>query len=237
MQKILQIIQKTWNAISKTRSSTKNRRGIKRKNCWFNEKTPSQSLNYIASQNNISKSSTKTILNENKIKFYKLTPFPPLDYAHKQARLLLCDLILSYDYLQLPPIIFTDESTVCENLNGGGIWREYGHYPPESFYNKEQRPTSVMIWSGIGPRGFRTTLFKFDQHVNSQSYMKTLLDNNIFEEIEKIFGRINVWHKDNAPSHASYYTRGFLSKIIPRFLQWPPKSPNLLPIEQVWACI
>lgn len=37
-----------------------------------------------------------------------------------------------------------------------------------------------MIWGGIGPRGFRTKLFFFDKHVNSQNYMKTKLDNDVF---------------------------------------------------------
>ena len=198
---------------------------------------PKQSLSDVGSQNNISKTSTKTILNDNKIKYYQMTPIPPLDDQHKTARLELCDIILSYHYLQLPPIIFTDESTVCENLNGGGIWREYGHHPEECFYSKEQKPLSVMIWGGIGPRGFRTRLFYFQNHVNSQSYMKTLLDNNIFGEIEAIFDRTYVWQQDNAPSHTSYYTQGFLSKIIPKGIKWPPRSPDLSPIEQVWAYI
>lgn len=198
---------------------------------------PIQTLNDVACENNISKPSAKTILNSNKIKYYQMTPVPSLTEDHKRARLSLCDLILSYRYDQLPPIIFTDESTVVENLNSGGIWREYGHHPPESFFNQEQRPLSVMIWGGIGPRGFRTPLFYFQTHVNSQSYMKTLLDNDVFSEIERIFGRTYVWQQDNAPSHTSGYTKGFLSKIIPQYLPWPPKSPDLSPIEQIWAYI
>ena len=67
--------------------------------------------------------------------------------------------------------------------------------------------------------------------------MKTLLDNNVFGQIEGIFGRTYVWQQDNAPSHKSKYTLGFLSKIIPEYLPWPPRSPDLSPIEQVWAYI
>ena len=100
-------------------------------------------------ENNISKPSAKIIFNSNTIKYYQMTPVLSLTEDHKIARLSLSDLILSYNYNQLPPIIFTDESTVVKNLNSGGIWREYGHHPPESFYNQEQRPLSVMIW-GIG---------------------------------------------------------------------------------------
>ena len=70
------------------------------------------------------------ILNDHGVKYFKLTPVPPLDEVHKQKRLFLCDMILTYNYLQLPPIIFTDESTICENLNEGGIWRKWGHHPP-----------------------------------------------------------------------------------------------------------
>ena len=46
-----------------------------------------------------------------------------------------------------------------------------------------------------------------------------------------------MWQQDNAPSHTSLYTKGFLSKIIQQYLQWPPKSPDLSPIEQIWAYI
>ena len=94
---------------------------------------PTQSLQDVSIPNNISKPVAKQILNENNIKFYKMTPVPPLDESHKAERITLCDLILSYQYAQLPPIIFTDESTICEDLDRGCIWRERGHHPPESF--------------------------------------------------------------------------------------------------------
>ena len=94
---------------------------------------PTQSLQDVSIPNDISKPTAKKILNENKIKFYKMTPEPPLDDSHKAERISMCDIILSYQYTQLPPIIFTDESTICEDLDRGGIWREWGHHPPNLF--------------------------------------------------------------------------------------------------------
>ena len=55
---------------------------------------------------------------------------------------------LSYNYNQLPPILFSDESTVVENLISGVIWKEYDHRLSESFYNQEQRPLSENIIFG-----------------------------------------------------------------------------------------
>ena len=110
---------------------------------------PLQTLRDVAEENNVSKPTAKTVLNDNKIKYYRMTPVAPLDQSHKNNRLSMCDIILSYQYSQLPPIIFTDESTVCEDLNKGGIWREWGHHPPESFYIKDQRPLSLMIWGEL----------------------------------------------------------------------------------------
>ena len=50
----------------------------------------------------------------------------------------MTNLILTYHPAALHPIIFTDESTVYDNLNDGGIWREWRHNPPESFYIQDQ---------------------------------------------------------------------------------------------------
>lgn len=97
-----------------------------------------------------------------------------------------------------------------------------GPSPPRIILYKGSASSFFDDLGGIGPRGFRTPLFFFDKHVNSQSYMKCLLDNHVFEEIEKIL----LWQQDNAPSHRSKYTQGFLSKIIPEYLPCPPQNKS-----------
>ena len=66
----------------------------------------------------------------------------------------------------MPIIIFTDESSVCVNLNG-------------SFYEKDPHPIQCMVLGAIGPRGFRTTLVR----INAITYINMLQDNNIRGQI------------------------------------------------------
>jgi transposase len=62
-----------------------------------------------------------------------------------------------------------------------------------------------------------------------------LLDSGVFEDVVSRYGQWGFrWQQDNAPPHqpvrreiAMYYS----------ILIWPPYSPDLSPIEQVWAYI
>ena len=82
----------------------------------------------------------------------------------------------------MPNIVFTDESRVEVNLNNGGIWRRKGEHPEIAFYEKPQHPVSCMIWGGIGPRGFRTSLIKLDQTVTAVSPRNLNKKLNFFSE-------------------------------------------------------
>lgn len=187
--------------------------------CENMKENPTHNLKNIATEVNLAKSTVKKILNANKIQYFKKTPYVGLTDNHKIARMSMCQIITTYQYQLLPPIIFTDKSTVCENLEGGGIWREWGYHPPESFFINEAHTKSVMVWGGIGPRGFRTPLQWFQGHVCSFSYCEKLNQNLIFESIEKIFGRVYVWQNDNAPSHTAKNTKQFIYSKVPRYLE------------------
>ena len=43
-----------------------------------------------------------------------------------------------------------------------------------------------------------------------------------------------MWQQDNAPAHSSRAARQALTNVVPQMLDWPPKSPDLSPIEQLW---
>lgn len=144
-----------------------------------------QNLQVVANEFDIAKSSVKSILNENNIGYYKRTPISPLSQYHKNKRLDIYKQITRIPPQNLLPIIFTDESTVYMDLEGGGIWRERGFYPPQSFYEKKQGSLHLMIWGGIGPNGFRTPLIYFEDHVNTTTYIKAIRE--IFSRILRIY--------------------------------------------------
>lgn len=96
-----------------------------------------QNLQVVTNEFEIAKSSVKSILNENKIGYYKRTPVSPLTPFRKNRRFNICRQVTNIPPQNLLPIIFTDESTVFMDLEGGGIWRERGFYPPQSFYEKK----------------------------------------------------------------------------------------------------
>ena len=98
------------------------------------------------------------------------------------------------------PIIFSDESSI-EIQELKGIWRKPGTYPPQTFYPRDVKQMSVMIWGGIGPKGYRTKLLYFDKHINSDKYIQSLQTNKIFDDIKAKFGDLWVWQQDNAPPH------------------------------------
>jgi len=134
----------------------------------------------------------------------------------------------------MPIIIFSDECLVEVNLDNGGIWRRRGEYPLGSFYVKHAYPIKCMIWGAIGPRGFRTTLIKIKGSITAKVYIEMLQHNRIHHQIFQRFGNNYIFQQDNASPHSAEITKTFLNQTFPNLLNWPAKSPDLSPIEQIW---
>ena len=198
------------------------------------ENNPTNTLNDVSQNFHISEPSAKQILNENKIYYHKPIATVPLKEIHKTNRIIFWTNYLLNPY---PNVIFTDESTVQIRIAKPGIWRRRGMYPPGSFSEKDPHPISVMVWGGIGPRGYRTPLLRFDGSVTSSSYCNSIKKNHIIENINSIFGNTWTWQQDNARPHTAINTKVILLPLMPHLMPWPAKSPDLSPIEQIWAYI
>jgi hypothetical protein len=97
-----------------------------------------------------------------------------------------------------------------------------------------------MVWAAIG-LGYKSPLIFIEGSVNSEAYRTMLRNYRIFESIQESAETRGVtlpfFQQDGAPAHTSKTTMAWLEKKTPLIKNWPPNSPDLSPIEMVWAIL
>lgn len=167
---------------------------------------------------------------------YRKKSRKPILKAHEMAnREAWCSQRLHWAR-QWDKIVFSDEKKF--NLDGpdGNSFYYHDKRKPELLHNKRHTGGgSVMIWAAIGTRGKSSIAF-IDGNINSEQY-QGILTNTLLPCGARIGGNRWVFMQDNAPIHTSHSTTEFLANHNIRVLPWPPRSPDLNPIENVWAIL
>jgi transposase len=131
-------------------------------------------------------------------------------------------------------IIFSDESRFV--LGDDHRWRHLrrGEWNETAFARTTKFPESVMIWGAIGV-DYKSGCFFCSQGVDSEEYQGILLRSRLVEELDQKHGRFG-WYfmQDGASAHTSKATADFLKQCL-LLPGWPPNSPDLNPIEMIWA--
>jgi transposase len=168
---------------------------------------------------------------------------PYLKPEHKYKRLIWCkqQKKAKRNYRM---ICWSDEVTFHVGEDGNTVYVTRG--PGEEYEEKNLKPsfksgrTSVGVWSCFcGTEMGPLVIIEKGGRMNACRYLETLREHFIpfYHRMVEKYGPGVVMQEDNAPWHTAKVVRKYMTKQgIPR-LQWPPQSPDLSPIENLWKQI
>jgi transposase len=158
-----------------------------------------------------------------------------LDICQEHERLQYAIDVLSVARLDTTRVVFSDESRFV--LGDDNRWRHIrrGDWNETAFVTKTKFPISVMIWGAIGV-GYKSGCIQCSNGVDAEEYQAIVEKSNMIDEMNERYGPFQwFFMQDGATAHTSQDTIDALKKLCLLLPGWPPNSPDLNPIEMVWA--
>jgi hypothetical protein len=189
---------------------------------------------------NFRTSTLKTILKEYGISKWRAAKRPFLTQDHANKRRVWGTLHLEWEQEQWNCIIWSDE---CSVERGKGKKREWVFRTPTQKWDKPMIETfkagkgvSIIVWAAFSGKLGRSELFILERDPDSKKggYSANSYIALLNEIIPTIWEPGLKFMQDNAPIHKAKKTMKWFEEMGIPVIDWPPYSPDLNPIENLW---
>lgn len=159
---------------------------------------------------------------------------PFISKAAAEKRLKFAKEMVEFDWRNA---IFSDE---CSYAPGSGqerpwVWREAGQQYDNNMLStfKKGKAKAHMVWGAIG-YNCRSDLLFMDRCGAKNGYNAYSYELVLEDGLRPMYEPGCVFQQDNAPIHKSGPIKEWFQQHGVWVMDWPPYSPDLNPIENVW---
>ena len=206
----------------------------KKRLCQIALKSPSASTQNVCDRYNelartsVSKSTVFRALKLSGVQKKTAKIIPNITPVHEQKRIEFCRTWKNFNFGET---WLSDECMFQLHRNKIKLWSSYRKTPRKGFPKFSPK---IMVWGAISSKGFYMKIIERGT-IDSSKYCEIVGD--FIPYATALFPDGWILEQDGATPHTSRKTKDFFAENSVQFLQWPPNSPDINPVENVWMML